>query len=949
MVEHLQALKLAEILHRFDVHTVIMNACRSAASINNFARALVQEGISTVLGMQYKLLETAAEVFATAFYRELLGNQRSVSDACSFARSKLRQDPHRRTNYNSVVSVPDWMNPVIFLADDLIEAKKSELAHLRRSSTWLAQSRTITPTNRLLGREGDILGLENDFMTVSNVAFLSGSPGVGKTALAHHLSWWWQATGLTAGTISMDFATSASRDWPQVIQSFCDQIGDPAVKDEKSLLQHVLGHRHLVLFDSVDELDPENARPLITAVAKFVKAIKKGARKSKNASMVLLIGRNEKDALKSASAAPLFPLHGMNVPSSLRVAYNIITGRSNVVDATDSTNAHYMEEIVTLLRGNALALEIVMTDLANRTDKPREYYERLTSNAFIDINEKFESSRAVQHARRVIDSAPDATTFSRMLPQKPLMYLSPFWNVIPAKLAPYWKFLELACTRAKGVGASDSLHDAVRNVVEAVSPSEERLFMKEVGSDVLEPSELDALSAGFSAFMSQVISSGFVDGRSSLQLGTSFDTNKSYYAMHPILTICLRNTLHATSTAELDHSLMKVALTRFYQRRSIISWEDYGQIIPNNEATIGIRKQMAFEFDNYMTAYNSAFSTGLTRANEGTITSCTFDIHHLAFRNARAPVTVLWLRDRGIEYLLKCLQRMEAESLHTYGETIRLWLREGSLRLTGRLGTAGNILASDFGILGVVVSDFTNVTMISAYELDMDLSKYRAIVTELKRLAQLDRWATEFQAFARALEASLELWDRSPDSSYSPKMEASRLAMEQMGQTLMKVMPQSEAEQVRKKLANIHEEAMPSLSLRDKRRELFEDFTSKPFLDSISNIAEFDSHATLPEIEEKAQKLLQAALQDNQRAQPIVQWHYVLAILAFRRWDLDRAEEHVKLGRTYLVRLPEHVEPRVSHAAVLDQVEKGIALSKQYAELKEEEERQMASVKWIKQ
>ena len=61
--------------------------------------------------------------------------------------------------------------------------------------------------------------------------------------------------------------------------------------------------------------------------------------------------------------------------------------------------------------------------------------------------------------------------------------------------------------------------------------------MKEVGSDVLEPSELDALSAGFSAFMSQVISSGFVDGRSSLQLGTSFDTNKSYYTMHPILTI----------------------------------------------------------------------------------------------------------------------------------------------------------------------------------------------------------------------------------------------------------------------------------------------------------------------------------------------------------------------------------------------------------------------------
>ncbi|KAI9651457.1 MAG: hypothetical protein M1829_002811 [Trizodia sp. TS-e1964] len=295
-----QAYQLAKVLRKYAIRRVIINACQSAPPIHNFSRTLVQEGIPTVLGTQFKLLETAAEIMTTALYQDLLAEGRSMLDACSYARSKLREFPQRRTNYNTTV-----------------KRSKDPVKH---------PAIGIDVDERLLGRELSILDLENGFLAISNLVFLTGPAGTGKIALADHHSWWWEATGLICNAIRIDFADFKSKQWIDVVQSLSTQIESSELTNEEHLVRHLQKNRHLVIFDSINALGSNILKPLLDGLLGFSKAIKR-FKKSKPVSLILFLSRETQTRIRSVAGSQ-YSLKGLDIFLSLCVCFKLLENSS---------------------------------------------------------------------------------------------------------------------------------------------------------------------------------------------------------------------------------------------------------------------------------------------------------------------------------------------------------------------------------------------------------------------------------------------------------------------------------------------------------------------------------------------------------------------------------------------------------------------------------------------
>ncbi|KAL7923821.1 hypothetical protein ACQKWADRAFT_319773 [Trichoderma austrokoningii] len=173
---------LASLLSSHGVCTVILNACQSAVEgegpAANLAKALIQYGIQTVVAMAYKVLDVTANLFVCSLYYQLLRFNQSPLLAVQAARQCLLNKRTKKTSYLTEVPLDDYLVPSM----------------LRRIPPELPPDRSVDIDVNLVGREGDLLTLETDFMLESCVTAIEGPPGVGKSALINSAAEWWKST-----------------------------------------------------------------------------------------------------------------------------------------------------------------------------------------------------------------------------------------------------------------------------------------------------------------------------------------------------------------------------------------------------------------------------------------------------------------------------------------------------------------------------------------------------------------------------------------------------------------------------------------------------------------------------------------------------------------------------------------------------------------------------------
>ncbi|RYP00337.1 hypothetical protein DL764_006537 [Monosporascus ibericus] len=244
-----KAERAARLLGRHDIPVVVLNACESAIATAgdavNIAKLFTQSGVKNVLAMSFKVTSSAAEVFLRAFYHNLFIKGTSFSEASRRGREAMRQYPSRQARLGLRRNLMDHFVPVMYCnGEDALFASPATVKGTK------AFPLVIDPTvssmsmdeHLLTGRDFDQLRLERQLLA-NRTIYVSGRPGVGKTALLQQACKTWMRTSFVEFSVYLDISEMV--DYTTAITKLTSQLPlDPKSRiNLGSKLCHVVSER----------------------------------------------------------------------------------------------------------------------------------------------------------------------------------------------------------------------------------------------------------------------------------------------------------------------------------------------------------------------------------------------------------------------------------------------------------------------------------------------------------------------------------------------------------------------------------------------------------------------------------------------------------------------------------------------------------------------------------
>ncbi|KAL4971326.1 hypothetical protein BDW66DRAFT_155767 [Aspergillus desertorum] len=234
--ESIPAIQIARMMVVRGVDIVNLNACSSArpspGNEGNLAFLFARCGVPITIGMAFDILDSAAEMFERVLFEEYLRHW-NMYEAVRRGRQALALHRQREGAFKSDLNLVDFFLPCSYTSlQDSAPGKTSEnqgTAASPPSHSWVARlsrgmARAISsafgayyrtkiarnkrtqpkisslaparPKNTLTGRGIIVAEIEQKISKAnSNVLFIVGPGGCGKTALLDHLRSWWKETG----------------------------------------------------------------------------------------------------------------------------------------------------------------------------------------------------------------------------------------------------------------------------------------------------------------------------------------------------------------------------------------------------------------------------------------------------------------------------------------------------------------------------------------------------------------------------------------------------------------------------------------------------------------------------------------------------------------------------------------------------------------------------------
>ncbi len=201
--DRLSGHELIRLAPRGYLRLVVLAACLTAAGgpTQRLARALVEKGAPAVVGMQGTLPDSLAPAFARHFYAALFQGL-PLPEALRQARLAMHDDAldllkgeeEREVQAKHLAALP-----VLYLAQNVLEAfplpQGQPAPYLNLPGRVALPEETISAPTPFLGREEHLHGLARLYQEGHRVITLTGTAGVGKTALAaafaRRFAWYW--------------------------------------------------------------------------------------------------------------------------------------------------------------------------------------------------------------------------------------------------------------------------------------------------------------------------------------------------------------------------------------------------------------------------------------------------------------------------------------------------------------------------------------------------------------------------------------------------------------------------------------------------------------------------------------------------------------------------------------------------------------------------------------
>ena len=330
--------RVAKVLRTSGVEAVLLNACESASQSrgmpSNIAALFVHVGIATVIGMSYKLLVNAADVFVGEFYRAI--RHVSVSQAVLYARWMLAGRRDRMARFRKVVSVEDWIVPVIYQNEGCLEVLQPDVMlglfsvaidncikqpvsvdETRSTTSSPHQSKLGWHSSTIVGRNFDLAVLESKLLLQSNVLELRGEIGIGKSGFVSHVASWWKRTKFVDSIAIVDLeaciAPNAGDPFEAIVGKLLTSISDQSPlpndkqqtnnEDELDIPIHDLsieGKRHklvsrvaatrcLIILDHLDAVEEKLSKSLKEELKVLILDLAQSQDESRPERFVLLV------------------------------------------------------------------------------------------------------------------------------------------------------------------------------------------------------------------------------------------------------------------------------------------------------------------------------------------------------------------------------------------------------------------------------------------------------------------------------------------------------------------------------------------------------------------------------------------------------------------------------------------------------------------------------------
>ncbi len=194
----IDARDLAQVIRDHRIPLFFLEACQSAKTEQDptasVAAALLDEGVASVVAMNYTVLVETAKRFVTHFYGTLAAGTR-VGEAMLAAQRALKDDSFRIKIFGAGrLFLQDWFVPVLYQEQEdlqlLSRVPSRQIMEIDRD----AQTRRFgelppTPKQTFIGRSKELLKLER-LLEQKRYAVVVGQGGEGKTTLAAELARW---------------------------------------------------------------------------------------------------------------------------------------------------------------------------------------------------------------------------------------------------------------------------------------------------------------------------------------------------------------------------------------------------------------------------------------------------------------------------------------------------------------------------------------------------------------------------------------------------------------------------------------------------------------------------------------------------------------------------------------------------------------------------------------
>jgi hypothetical protein len=365
---------------------------RWAASEASLGSRLVEAGVQLVLAMGYSVTVSAAERLMRTLYQQLFAGE-VLPVAIQRARRELATYKERRAHYDQHISLEDWLLPMLFEHQTVRLnvrqfAPNEAQAFYKRQAELEEIANAYAPTYGFVGRDLDILALERRLLTKRNCLLVRGMGGAGKTTLLRHVGWWWRATGLVEQVCYFGYDERA---WTaeQIVNRIAEQV---MAKDEYTqaflpmsftakqaqLASRLRSERHLLLLGNLEsitgsELAIQHTLPATEqqALHQLVQALAGGQ------TLVLLGSRGGEAWLAPGTFADnVYDLPGLDPEAASLLAERILERAMPDADKRATYRRDpALRELLQLLDGFPLALEVVLANLAQRT--PAEVLDAL--------------------------------------------------------------------------------------------------------------------------------------------------------------------------------------------------------------------------------------------------------------------------------------------------------------------------------------------------------------------------------------------------------------------------------------------------------------------------------------------------------------------------------------------------------------------------------------------